>query len=409
MAKTAGPFLENSYPISQHFGGNYARYAQFGLLGHNGIDIAVPMETTVVAGVKGVVTEVGNDAAGWGQYVKVVDASQNLEILYAHLNSIAPLIQRGMPVNPQNPIGGTGNTGNSTGPHLHLGFGDTDSAGMRINRENGYYGFLNPEDTNWLTLRLFGSGAAVQPSLPSPTATPGSTTPSYVGPPPPPYLPTFAGQAVSVNGNFFQSDDGKMWIFKGTDAERAAAAIPEASVSKFNLLTPPDNVQFPVNQIPTFEWVKAVDSQGRAVTFNFKLTGHESPEKVAAAGTQREFIKTGITKNFFTPPDSWFRENFGYDWSVEALSSTGGTYPANGQRNISVLPFQALPPTLPVVTPVIPAPTPITPVIPAPSAGTPPASTSPGTEPWAGKKAPTHKDIFNKIVVLFEKLIGLHV
>ena len=51
-----------------------------------------------------------------------------------------------------------------------------------------------------------------------------SSTASYSGPEPPPYAPSFAGQTVSWNGKNFRSDDGKTWIFQGSDAERAAAA-----------------------------------------------------------------------------------------------------------------------------------------------------------------------------------------
>ena len=50
-----------------------------------------------------------------------------------------------------------------------------------------------------------------------------SSTASYSGPEPPSYAPSFAGQTVSWNGNNFRSDDGKTWIFQGSDAERAAA------------------------------------------------------------------------------------------------------------------------------------------------------------------------------------------
>ena len=152
MAKTVGRILVGDFPISQIFGVNPAYYAQYGLVGHNGIDITAPFETAVLAGVTGVVQFVGFSSTGYGKYVVVWDQSQLLVLLFAHLNSVAPLIQVGNPVNPGNPIGGVGQTGKVTGVHLHFAAGDTDIAGMRINRENGFDGWLDPLDTNYLNL-----------------------------------------------------------------------------------------------------------------------------------------------------------------------------------------------------------------------------------------------------------------
>lgn len=379
MPKSAGPFLENSYPISQHFGENPSRYAQFGLNGHNGIDIAVPMETTVLAGIHGVVSEVGEDPAGWGRYVKVADVGQNLEIIYAHLNSIAPLIQVGYVTDPRNPIGGSGTTGNSTGPHLHLGFGDTDSAGMRINRANGYYGWKNPEDANWLTLNLFGAGAPITTPVPSPTGTPGTTTPVYTGPTPPPYAPSFAGQTVSSGGNSFRSDNGSTWIFQGSDSDRAAAQEAEK-----------------------------------------KRTLAELAAKAADVGVylQKQNLSMRITAEGIFPPDGGLDDaEFlvitgpyeGRAGTVAGVSSaqwhtTPGRYTMTTRTERVEVRKKPLPPA-PAPLPNVPVPPAVPPTTPPPSpappAGTPPASTSPGTEPWAGKKAPTHKNIYNKIVEMF--------
>ena len=217
MAKTVGRILVGDFPISQIFGVNAARYAQFGLNGHNGIDIAAPLETTVLAGVSGIVIFVGSDPGGYGTNVRVWDQVQDLLLIFAHLNSVAPLIQIGLSVTPNNPIGGVGSTGNSTGPHLHFGVYDTFSNGMVTNLDNGFRGAKNPLDTNFLNLnypKVFLTGGAPVTS---------TTQPAYGGPEPPSYPPTHAGQTVSWLGNNFRSDDGTTWIFQGSDAERAAA------------------------------------------------------------------------------------------------------------------------------------------------------------------------------------------
>jgi uncharacterized repeat protein (TIGR01451 family) len=71
--------------------------------------------------------------------------------------------------------------------------------------------------SNW---RVWRAGQWAGPNIPIAFSV-GS---SYSGPEPPSYTPSFAGQTVSWNGNSFRSDDGKTWIFQGSDAERAAAA-----------------------------------------------------------------------------------------------------------------------------------------------------------------------------------------
>jgi len=44
------------------------------------------------------------------------------------------------------------NTGNSSGPHLHFNVCRTDDKGVRLNQNNGYMGFLNPNlVVDWLT------------------------------------------------------------------------------------------------------------------------------------------------------------------------------------------------------------------------------------------------------------------
>lgn len=84
---------------------------------HRGIDIAVPTGTPVLAGFDGTVTEVGNDAGGYGLYLAVIDKN-GVTAKYAHLDEI--LVTNGQTVSRGDSIAKTGNTGNSTGPHLHL-------------------------------------------------------------------------------------------------------------------------------------------------------------------------------------------------------------------------------------------------------------------------------------------------
>ncbi len=83
---------------------------------HNGIDIAPPINTPVVAVLSGVVTFAGTNG-GFGKQVKIRHDSGH-ESSYAHLNSFS--VKVGATVAQGQEIGKVGSTGASTGPHLHF-------------------------------------------------------------------------------------------------------------------------------------------------------------------------------------------------------------------------------------------------------------------------------------------------
>lgn len=91
-----------------------------GIHGHNGIDIAAPEGTPILAAADGNVSLVrGGDGwnGGYGNYI-VITHQNGVQTLYAHLSSIDVL--KGQKVNKGQKIGGMGNTGKSTGVHLHF-------------------------------------------------------------------------------------------------------------------------------------------------------------------------------------------------------------------------------------------------------------------------------------------------
>ena len=134
------PF-NGTFPMSQRFGGNPAFYGQFSydgvpLRGHNGLDYSMPSGTEIVAVDDGDVLEVGFEANGFGNYVKL--RHRWGESLYAHLQS--KKVKEADTVKSGDVIGASDNTGASTGPHLHFG--------IRINpysRKDGWGGFSDPE------------------------------------------------------------------------------------------------------------------------------------------------------------------------------------------------------------------------------------------------------------------------
>lgn len=134
-------FVPELYPkgdVTQFFGENkelYSKsvcYAGTGCLqGHNGVDIVRPYGTPIYAVSGGTIVEVGNQAQGYGNVVRILDADE-FEWTYGHNSKI--LVTPGQVVNAGDKIAEMGNTGfvvsgdtqfwkdnPYAGTHLHLG------------------------------------------------------------------------------------------------------------------------------------------------------------------------------------------------------------------------------------------------------------------------------------------------
>lgn len=90
-----------------------------GLHGYNGIDIATPLGTPIMASANGTVTVARGFGynGGYGQYV-VVSHPNGTQTVYGHLSSV--IVSQGQSVVQGQVIGYSGNTGKSTGAHLHF-------------------------------------------------------------------------------------------------------------------------------------------------------------------------------------------------------------------------------------------------------------------------------------------------
>lgn len=83
---------------------------------HNGIDIAAPFGTPIIASMEGRVGRVGVNG-NYGRYVILVHGD-GYQTLYAHMSRTH--VSAGMSVNQGQLIGTMGSTGYSTGSHLHF-------------------------------------------------------------------------------------------------------------------------------------------------------------------------------------------------------------------------------------------------------------------------------------------------
>ena len=87
---------------------------------HNGLDIAAPRGTPVIATADGIIDQVGRDAF-FGKMVRIEHKATQMKTLYGHLASHADGLQVGQKVKRYDIIGYVGNSGRSTGLHLHYG------------------------------------------------------------------------------------------------------------------------------------------------------------------------------------------------------------------------------------------------------------------------------------------------
>lgn len=105
--------------INQYFGANPQNYAQFGLPGHEGVDIMAPTGSRIFAVAPGIVRFIFADATGhnYGIHVRI-DHRDNYQTIYAHLKEVR--VRVGDTVQAGTLLGLADNTGNSFGSHLHL-------------------------------------------------------------------------------------------------------------------------------------------------------------------------------------------------------------------------------------------------------------------------------------------------
>lgn len=117
---------QNELRITSDFG---KRHLNGAIRNHNGIDIGVPVGTTIKCPLAGKVIKKALQKGGAGLYVAIrhqVDSSNFFDIYFMHLHSVENNVFVGARLSEGQVIGTTGgakgdpNAGRSTGPHLHL-------------------------------------------------------------------------------------------------------------------------------------------------------------------------------------------------------------------------------------------------------------------------------------------------
>ena len=133
------PF-NGDYPMTFAFGSTSEneeikkKFAEWGIVGHNGIDYGLPEGTEVVAAADGKVIQSGENG-DFGTSVTIEHPGE--QSLYAHLNEVK--VSTSQEVKAGDVIGLSGKTGAAFGEHLHFAIKPNNS-----DANNGYLGFIDP-------------------------------------------------------------------------------------------------------------------------------------------------------------------------------------------------------------------------------------------------------------------------
>lgn len=145
--KLKDTFAEEGFYVTQVYGNNPAYYSQFNLLWHEGIDFGHTDKDHAIKAVHGgVIIQDYDDPTGrnYGNTIVVWDDKQLCATYYCHLSK--NIVKYGDRVTAGQVLGYMGSTGNSTGPHCHFNFVQTDSNGVRkYNAKQYNWGYLDPQ------------------------------------------------------------------------------------------------------------------------------------------------------------------------------------------------------------------------------------------------------------------------
>lgn len=152
--------IKRPFVIGQGFGeclpSVCEQYHQWGLLGHNGLDIPILHGAPVYASHDGIIAYAGADVnEGYGVVIRTTEAFLDTEnqpkmwkTIYWHLLPDIPA-RVGQKVMIGDVIGYVDNTGFSKGDHLHFGLkpiakGENDWTWSNTEQNNGYQGAVDP-------------------------------------------------------------------------------------------------------------------------------------------------------------------------------------------------------------------------------------------------------------------------
>lgn len=121
---TLRPPIDPPMRITQVYGARPEYYAQFGLDGHEGLDMGGKDGDPIYAAADGIVKLLAPDNGihPYGAHLRITHNWHNdsYETIYAHLRGFRAGLTLGQNVHAGDVIGYMGSSGNSTGVHVHM-------------------------------------------------------------------------------------------------------------------------------------------------------------------------------------------------------------------------------------------------------------------------------------------------
>lgn len=141
--------------VNQYFGGNAGTYKQFGLDGHNGLDLDAIHGQPVYAAHDGICYPEIDSSGGNGVVLRTEEEYEyggrtvHFKSIYWHLENAYAVVKLGQRVKAGDLIGYADSTGFSTGDHLHFGlkpqeWNESDWTWYNVAQTNGFLGAVDP-------------------------------------------------------------------------------------------------------------------------------------------------------------------------------------------------------------------------------------------------------------------------
>lgn len=269
--------------------------------------------------------------------VRANDGS-GLELWYLHLSQI--WVQAGDAAPVGKVLGMSGAEGCASATHMHVelvrGGAHLSWYGRTIDGwtvSNVTQQSLRSTNVALTSSTTPGSAHPQQPQAQQPPP-PAPAPPSAVqGPEPPPYSPTHAGQTVSHKGNNFRSDDGRTWIFQGSDADRARTGNPVSGVNPAGE-QPPYAPSF-AGQTVSWKGNNFRSDDGRTWIFQGsdaeRARNPSTPPSTSAPYSAADEGAVVTDSPNFTPTSSWLLQN-GQRRLIPDADTLNSVISGNGRR-----------------------------------------------------------------------------
>lgn len=140
--KLKDTFLEDGFYVTQNYNNNPTYYAQFNLVGHEGIDFGHKNKAVLVRSPLSGTAFVSTDK-NYGNYCVIEDYKQQCAVYICHMQNIKVVSGQEIRVGQQ--IGEMDDTGNANGEHVHLNFVILENGSNKYRLKKYNWGYLDPQ------------------------------------------------------------------------------------------------------------------------------------------------------------------------------------------------------------------------------------------------------------------------